>query len=277
MAKEVERLITLSAGSWDRFLLELQESYPEMESDISLRQEAKAIPGLNQQPTPPQVRTMLHALEDVHSRMSTCGRNEQEWWLILFNKVPSRLWDRLTLHKENKVQMGTYEGLAQVLLNSAYEGVADLHLASYRDGETQFLNVVKGTGQHFSESVTGCSKCTYCGKLGHVLNTCWTKMREEKLTTSASKPNSRSSSPGGGSAKKAAKPAAKPAAGSMAKPVAPIPPIPPPPAGPPPPIEGQEQAGRNLTAAESVEERRKRQRVNLLEELVNVIQSKWYD
>ena len=189
-------------------LKSLSNLYPKLENDLTLRARLEKITPLPANPDPELVAQLTLEIQEVFVRLSPTAMSDQDKLLILVKKINSKTWSELRSDRYYKQRTSTFLELKDALLEKSQEDWLERNLAQQKK---QTLNPLdqpksqpfhqhpksgkgkgKGKGQGKGKGKGGGKRdpvdsrfsatiqCSFCGKVGHYIDTCWKKQKEGK-------------------------------------------------------------------------------------------------
>ena len=201
---KVRKLVETVADQHDcdliRVLKSLSNLYPKLENDLTLRARLEKITPLPANPDPELVAQLTLEIQEVFVRLSPTAMSDQDKLLILVKKINSKTWSELRSDRYYKQRTSTFLELKDALLEKSQEDWLERNLAQQKK---QTLNPLdqpesqpfhqhpksgkgKGKGQGKGKGKGGEKRdpvdsrfsatiqCSFCGKVGHYIDKCWT-------------------------------------------------------------------------------------------------------
>ena len=189
-------------------LRQLSSLYPKLENDLTLRAKLDRITPLPPNPDPELVAQLALEIEEVFVRLSPSAMSDQDKLLILVKKIHAKTWSELRSDRYYKQRTSTFLDLKEALLEKSQEDWLERNLTQQKKqtlnpldqpeslnphqhpkpnsgkGKGKGLGKGKGKGGEKRDPVdsrfSATIQCSFCGKVGHYIDKCWKKQKEEK-------------------------------------------------------------------------------------------------
>jgi len=119
--KLVEKVVE-EQGTLVGVLQKLEDLFPKLENDISLRSLVDKMPQLPANPDPATVAQLFVEIEEVFARMSPRCMSDQEKYIVLIKKLHPKTFGELRSDRYYKHRTENFEALKDALLEKSKEG-----------------------------------------------------------------------------------------------------------------------------------------------------------
>jgi hypothetical protein len=106
----------------------LEDLYPKLENDISLRSSIEKVPSLPANPDPAIVAQLFLELEELFARMTKGSMSDQEKFLVLVKKLHPKTFGELRGDRHYKHRTEDYGSLKEAILEKVKEDWLERHL-----------------------------------------------------------------------------------------------------------------------------------------------------
>ena len=138
LQKQVKQIVE-TCSTWVEVLQRVEKTFPEYETDLSVRTQMEELPMLPEFHSAARVSEYVCDLEYPFSRMNVGSYAATDPQLWLMSKIPQRTWDDCRATSEKKSRTHSYDELVDLLIELALERENDSHME-------KFLNKQLGRG-----------------------------------------------------------------------------------------------------------------------------------
>jgi hypothetical protein len=118
----------------------LEDLFPKLENDISLRSLVEKLPQLTANPDPAAVAQLFVEVEEIFTRMSPGSLSDQEKFILLIKKLHPKTFGELRGDRYYKHRTETYQSLKEALLEKAKEDWLERQLFAQKKQVLQTLD-----------------------------------------------------------------------------------------------------------------------------------------
>ena len=118
----------------------LEDLFPKLENDISLRSLVEKLPQLTANPDPAAVAQLFVELEEIFARMSPGSLSDQEKFILLIKKLHPNTFGELRGDRYYKHRTETYQALKEALLEKTKEDWLERQLFAQKKQVLQTLD-----------------------------------------------------------------------------------------------------------------------------------------
>ena len=130
LQNQVEQIVK-TCSTWAEVLQRLEKTFPNYETDLSVRTQIEELPMLPEFPSAARVSEYVCDLEYLFSRMNVGSYGATEPHQCLMSKIPTRTLDDSRTTSERKRRTHTYDDLVDLLIDLARERENDSYMEKF--------------------------------------------------------------------------------------------------------------------------------------------------